>query len=79
MVALNERALMAGVMEEAAREIEQLRQANGTLQLYHNTVERMLALFEGGPKPQRGENNMCEDVVAVLRKTADGLRKPQEN
>jgi len=55
------------LMERAANEIEELRRRIDRLSAYHAHTERMLALFEGGPRPEQNMG-MAEDVAWLLRK-----------
>jgi len=64
----------AQLLEEAAEEIEQLRLMNGTLKMYRDHTERMLALFEGGPR-DKIQQGFSVDVLWKLRQAAEGFRE----
>ena len=64
------------MMLSAADEIEGLRQKVGALELYHRHTERLLALFEGGPRKPEAIG-MGEDVAWRLRKRAEELAKQE--
>lgn len=60
------------LMGEAIADIESLRKQNQRLASHVDLTERMLALFEGGPRP--GENMaMAEDMVWRLRRRIESL------
>lgn len=64
------------LLRVAAMEIDHLRKVNQRLTEYRDHTERLLALFEGGPRPHkvRGEE---EDVAWKLRRMADKIENPE--
>ncbi len=64
------------LMLEAAGEIDRLRLRNERLNAYHVHTERLLALFEGGPKYDGGME-MSVDVAQSLRQRAKELDPPE--
>lgn len=69
------RNITANLFDEAATEIERLRLINKELSQYKKHTERMLNLFEGGPKTSH-DYGETEDIVWKLREVAKGFRKP---
>jgi hypothetical protein len=66
--------ITAQLLCDAANEITRLRTDVAALQGYKRHTERMLALFEGGP---RAESRMGEgeDLAWKLRRVAEEFRK----
>ena len=59
----------AGLFRDAINEIHALRRQVGELQGYKNHTERMLAMFEGGPRGQGyGDSPMSDDVTYRLER-----------
>lgn len=68
----------AALMREAVAEIEWLRGEVKALAAYKQHTERMLALFEGGPRMEGG-GEMGPDVVWKLRERLGDMREPEES